>query len=204
MLDKILPSYLYLQYQDDDNLQAFVDVYNSQAQAYLDWFYTINLPIYTSTTISGSLLDWAAQGLYGIPRPVLATGVNQNLGPYNTWELNQIQIDGSEIINTGQYYLTNDDLFKRCLTWNLYKGDGKVMNVRWLKRRFMRFLTGANGVDPGIDSTIPISIAFGANRAVTVTITRNDNMSYSAQMISAIQQGVLVLPWEYNFQFVII
>ena len=139
-----------------------------------------------------------------MPRPVLATGVNQNLGPYNTWELNQIQIDGSEIVNTGQYYLTNDDLFKRCLTWNLYKGDGKVMNVRRLKRRFMRFLTGANGVDPGIDSTIPISIAFGANRAVTVTITRNDNMAYSAQMISAIQQGVLVLPWEYNFQFVII
>ena len=84
MLDTLLPSYLYLQYQDDDNLQAFVDVYNSQAQEYLDWFYSISLPVYTSDTISGSLLDWVAQGLYGMPRPVLATGVNQNLGPYNT------------------------------------------------------------------------------------------------------------------------
>ena len=204
MLQNILPSYLYLQYQDDDNLQAFVDAFNAQAQEYLDWFYNISLPVYTSPTISGSLLDWVAQGIYGMPRPVLATGVNKNLGPYNTWELNQIQIDGSQVINSGQYYLTNDDLFKRCLTWNLFKGDGDTMNVVWLKKRFMRFLTGANGVDPGIADTSPISVHFGANRTITVTITRNDSMMYSAEMISAIQLGVLVLPWQYTFQFVII
>ena len=29
------------------------------------------------------------------------------------------------------------------MTWHLYKGDGKTFNTRWLKRRVMRFLTGA-------------------------------------------------------------
>ena len=203
MLDKILPSYLYLQYQDDDNLQAFVDAYNATATDYLNWFRTINLPVYTSSTITGDLLDWVAQGIYGMPRPVLATGVIETRGPYNTWELNQIQIDGSLVYNTGQYFLTNDDLFKRCLTWNHFKGDGMICNVVWLKRRFMRFLLGVNGVDPGISDTTPVSISFGSNRTITVTITRNDSMAYATQMISAIQQGILYLPWQYNFQFVL-
>ena len=78
-----------------------------------------------------------------------------------------------------------------------------ICNVVWLKRRFMRFLLGVNGVDPGISDTTPVSISFGSNRTITVTITRNDSMAYATQMISAIQQGILYLPWQYNFQFVL-
>ena len=83
MLTKILPSYLYTQYADDVNLQSFVSAYNTMTQEYLDWFNNINLPIYTVQ--SGTMLDWVATGLYGIPRPTIANGFLAWSAPLNTW-----------------------------------------------------------------------------------------------------------------------
>jgi hypothetical protein len=107
-------------------------------QQYVSWFNQISLPIYTG--LSGTLLDWVADNLYGYYRPTLGGA------------------------------LVSDDVMQRCMTWQLYKGDGKTFNIEWLKRRVMRFLTGANGTDPGINQTYQISVTFGPPNIVYINI----------------------------------
>ena len=98
MLTKTIPSYLYKEYDDDEALQAFVDAFNASAQDYVDWFNTIELPVYTSPTSSGDLLDWVAEGLYGIPRPSLfSSGGAQGIGPLDTGALNELILNDYEI-----------------------------------------------------------------------------------------------------------
>jgi hypothetical protein len=57
-LQQVIPSYLFLEYSDDQDLQAFVASFNSLAQGYLDWFRNTPLGLYTSPNITGPLLDW--------------------------------------------------------------------------------------------------------------------------------------------------
>lgn len=170
-LTEIIPSYLYEQYQDDDNLQAFIAAYNSLAQGYLTWFATIGLPVYTGLQIVGSLLDWVAGGIYGMTRPTLSSGRNRDVGPFNTYDFNAIPFDVRKNIGPSNVAFTSDDVFKRIMTWNFYKGDGNVFNVRWLKRRIMRFLIGTNGTAPNVDQTYLISVTFGPGIiAIRITV----------------------------------
>lgn len=170
-LTKIIPSYVYVQYNDDDDVQAFAASYNSMAQDVLDTLINLNLPIYTSDPVSGELLDWVATGLYGMPRPSLSSGKNSDIGPFNTYEFNTLPFNVIKIVTPGDVVFTSDDIFRRILTWALYKGDGKVFNIRWLKRRVMRFLIGDNGSSPNIDQTYRISVTFGTGNQVTIGIT---------------------------------
>jgi hypothetical protein len=165
-----IPSYLYQEYTDDDDLQAFVATENQQQQNYVDTFNALNLPIYTGDIIAGALLDWVAEGVYGIKRPWISSGHSAEIGPLNTMLLNQsfIDIDGFQKSLIGPIILANDDVFKRVITWHYMKGDGKYCSVRWMKRRIMRFLIGTNGTSPPIDNTDQISISFGPDGAVGV------------------------------------
>jgi hypothetical protein len=160
-LSQTLPSYLYQEYADDDDLQAFVASYNQLAQQYVNWFANIGLPVYTGTNISGALLNWVAEGLYGFTRPALASGMNRNIGPYNTWAYNTIPFNKIKVVGPANVTVTSDDIFKRIITWNFYKGDGNTFNIRWLKRRIMRFLIGTNGTAPNIDQTYAVSVTYG-------------------------------------------
>lgn len=166
----IIPSYLYQQYNDDDDLQAFVDAYNSIAQEYLDWFNQVGLPIYTGTPISGDLLDWVANGLYGISRPNITSGITLHEGVLNTFTMNSIPFNQNVTISPPTSQPATDDVFKRVITWHFYKGDGKYFGVRWMKRRIARFLNGYNGTDVGTDQTYRISISFGLDNQVNITI----------------------------------
>ena len=47
MLQKVIRSYLYQQYADDEDLQAFVAWFNAEGQEYVGWFASISLPVYT-------------------------------------------------------------------------------------------------------------------------------------------------------------
>lgn len=166
---KTIPSFLYEQYNDDEDLQAFVDWYNGKGQEYVGWFATVNLALWTG--LSGPLLDWIGAGLYGYPRPVLPSGRNRNIGPLNTYKYNQyVPFGKTYLVGNQNYYLTTDDVYKRILTWFLYKGDGKYFTVKWLKRRVMRFLLGTDGTDPNVGDTTPVSITFGLNRQVNINI----------------------------------
>ena len=160
-LTQTLPSYLYEQYDDDSDLQAFVDAYNAISQAYVTWFATVGLPVYTNVSIAGTLLDWVAQGLYGMSRPSLSSGRNRDIGPLNTYAPNILAPNQRKTIGASNVVATSDDVFKRIMTWNFYKGDGNTFTVRWLKRRIMRFLLGVNGTAPNIDNTYPVSVTYG-------------------------------------------
>jgi hypothetical protein len=193
-LTTVIPSYLYQEYSDDDDLQGFVAAINTKQQDFVDTFNALNLPIYTGPIVQGALLDWVARGLYGMARPELDTGKPDLMGPLNTygpnwlvpmWDLpidfavagkfglNIITLNGPEDV-----VITNDDIYRRILTWHFYKGDGNYFSTRWLKRRIWRFLYGKDGKSPesvdwwpndnSIADTEQISVTLGVDRNVTI------------------------------------
>ena len=232
-LQTIIPSYLYQEYSDDDDLQSFVDTYNQEATEYLGWFNGASLPVYAGNAfVAGAVLDWVALGLYGMMRPTLPSGTNQNIGTPNTFVPNYpITPNGLKIIGPSVYWLTDDDTFKRILTWHLYKGDGKVFNIRWLKRRVSRFLFGVDGLDCLIDQTYQISVQIGGS-AVTIDIlpgirskvsgamantficnkvtpnqlnsifTAFSTPAFAPTLKAAIAAGVLELPFQFTYTVV--
>lgn len=229
MLDKILPSYLYNQYSDDSDLQAFVNAQNTLAQEYLDWFNDFPLPIYTDDQITGDLLDWVGQGLYGVYRPALQQNVGGYIGAVNTFLINQLPVNGADLAGDSSAFFLNDDFYKRVITWIFFKGDGTQFTIQWLKKRVERFLFGVNGANLQTDQTYAVSVTFGANHVVDIriakgvrtlteasianTFTPNEfNPNYlkstyvenppipDAPLLQmAIDQGILPLPFQYKF-----
>ena len=176
-LQKIIPSYVYSQYADDDNIQGFVAAYNTLAQQYLNTFLTLGLPLYPNLT--GALLDWVALGLYGYARPVLPSGHGNTTGPFNTWAFNTVVLNSRKVRGPANYYVTSDDVYIRCLNWNFFKGDGFRFTVEWLKRRVARFLFGPGAPAPPAQFTTwnydvagnyRISVTFGTENEVTIRI----------------------------------
>ena len=170
-LRDVIYAYAYQEYSDDDDVQAFFRVINEMQQDYVDTFNALQLPIWPNPAIAGKLADWVLEGIYGYPRPTLYSQRHHPIGPLNTYgpnwtpPLNMIERQAPLDV-----HVANDDLYKRCATWHLQKGDGRYFNVRWLKRRVWRFLIGVNGASPHIDSTDRISVEFGDDYAVTIRI----------------------------------
>jgi hypothetical protein len=220
MLDTTIPSYLYQQYADDADCQAFVDQYNAATQNYVDWFYNTGVSLAYYPALTGDLLDWCAWGLYGMQRTSLETVPPSALGPLNTQPLNMVPLN-SYTPFTGTYYSLTDDQFQRIITWNFFKGDGKRFCMRWLKRRIMRFLVGTNGLDPepwnagfvvGAENTSAISIAVTGSGVKTLTVTINQAQLSSVVAVApgiltifqlAFLNGVLDLPVQYQYACVI-
>src|SRR5581483_7648151 len=145
-LAEIVPSYPYQQYADDYNIVAWFEAYNSVAQAYLDWFNQTGLAIYISPYISGPLLDWIGNGIYGVPRPVFSTlSTSYRPAVLNGVPLNTVGINSSSKTQSGTAILANDDYYKRVLTWCTYIGDGRNTSIPVIRKRISRFVYGANG-----------------------------------------------------------
>lgn len=191
---KTIPAYAYVQYQDDDNITAFFEAYNLYAQAYLDWFNELNLPVYTKAPVEGALLDWVAAGLYGITRPGLPTSIGTpDQGPVNTFLVNSLEVNGFRAGLPDNYTATTDDTFRRIITWAFYKGDGKTFTPTWLKRRINRFLNGVNGTDVLNDTTYDISVYPTAFKQWTIELpTSTESMIFQ----SAVDTGALELPFQ--------
>jgi hypothetical protein len=194
-----LNSYLYTQYQDDDDLQATRVVYNQATQTYVDWFNTVGLPFYPG--LNGPLLDWVVRGLYGMTRPSFLSPATP-LGPFNTVPLNTSPMTFNAFVPSTSY-ATSDDALKRMLTWNFYKGDGKRFCMRWLKRRVMRFLAGVNGLDPqpgtagfvvGTENTSAIGAHVASGGVLTVNVSQS-----ALSALLAVTPGVLPL-FQLAFQ----
>jgi hypothetical protein len=195
MIKKIIPSYLYQEYNDDADLQALVDAWNAIAQEYLDWFNAVGLPIYTgqNSLVEGDLLDWVAGGLYGFVRPVLPFGVTSTDGLFNSLFFDEIPFNESNV-SSASSFVTNDDTFRRVITWHFFKGDGHQFTIRWLKRRIARFLFGANGVNFNVDQTYDVSVTFGIGDQVIIEIP--SGLLYSDIFKAAADSGVLELPFQ--------
>ncbi len=229
-LQQVIPAYLYAQYSDDETLQAFVDAYNGIAQGYLDWDNSTPLSVYTNPSISGALLDWIGTGVYGIGRPTLSTETDQTFGEYDSTAWNTIAFSNLENVFSGSVQVANDDIYKRFMTWVLYRGDGVQMTMQWLKRRVARFIYGAYGSDISVDVLQNISIvntgsSNGAsagtnsgptNGGPTNGITALASTAHSGVFNITIQSGypsstfamlvkfgVLPLPFQCNFEVTI-
>lgn len=222
-LAQVAPSYLYYQYQDDDDLQAFVQSYNSIAQGYIDWFNSTPLGVYTSPSISGPLLDWVGSGVYGIARPYISSSKNQVFGATDSKPTNKYATNKHVKKQSGSSVIVDDDIYKRVLTWHLYKGDGMQATLIWLKKRIARFCYGPNGADVSIDSiyniglSIPTLSSVGATgTAATNTIATNTLVKRTSQTKHTIQitiptssaaqafstlleSGYLNLPFQVNY-----
>lgn len=199
-LQNTIPAYLYQQYFDDGDLQAFVAAYNDTTQKYVNTFNQLNLPIYTG--LSGDLLDWVGEGLYGYPRPTFGGVADLVIGPLNTYGPNdKVPLNSQSVISGSPPPVTTDDIYKRLLTWHFYKGDGKVFNISWLKRRVKRFLTGTGGTAPFITNTNEIDLVFTAPRTVRITIA---NTQLGVYLKAAIENGSAELPFQYSFSVVLV
>jgi hypothetical protein len=195
---KIIPAYPFVQYRDDPNVVAFFDAYNEMAQEYLDEINGLSLPYWPSPALSGKLLDWVVEGIYGETRPLLQ--VSQDAiakGAYNTIDYNTIPYAGLKNFVPGATTYVADDYFKRILTWNFYKSDGVQFNIDWLKRRIARFLRGPNGIDPPVTETFDISVI--PTKGVFAILLPNSNDPAGQFLKDAIEQRIVKLPFMYSF-----
>ncbi|EGZ6788508.1 hypothetical protein HV074_09955 [Citrobacter freundii] len=207
MLEDIIRSYLYTQYNDDDNIRAFVTAYNTMAKNIYDWMKNANLPIFVGGYNAGDQLRWIARGIYGVKPPVLSSGRQLVIGAFNTFTFNSVPFNTRKVINQSEQVVVSDDLFKRIMTWNYYKGDGFYFTIPWLKRRIMRFLTGVNGVDVVNDQHWSISVLFSGEGA-TVSIIKGfrkltDSSVYNTQTFNSRaynqKTSVLIKSNEYEY-----
>lgn len=196
---KIPPSYLYMEYADDTDLQCYREAFNEYAQEYLDWFNTVCLGDYRSTDITGAFLDWIAEGIYGLKRVPLSTSNVTILGGYATVPFADLSYAGLSIDDQSTSAVMSDDIFKRTMTWNLYEGDGFQFTTTWLKRRIMRFLTGTNGNDGPFSDTYDVSVIWTARYTATVSLTIPTTWNPVAVILAlCISNEVLNLPLGYS------
>lgn len=196
-LETVIKQYLYQQYADDDTLQSFVDSFNALAQGYLDWFIANPLGLYTSAGISGPLLDWVAQGVYNLDRPVLATQSSEESAGYDSAVYNTVPYNYLSYSSAGTAQQASDDVYKRMMTWTLYRGDGQVFSLQWLKNRVARFLHGANGSDVAVLDYQPSIVVSDGE----FTITDFSSSAYTALQL-CYQAGFIAFPFQYTPNFV--
>ena len=196
-LQQIVPAYIFTQFADDDNIQGFFAAQNAYATQFLLWFNTLNLPIYTGGIIAGALLDWVGQGVYGIVRPSITTGSMRSVSATNSDPTNVLVTNGRRTTSTEILQSTSDDIYRRVITWNFYKGDGFFFNIEWLKRRVLRFLNGPNGIAPFIDNTYAVSVDIsGTSYAITVPTGDSTNVSFLNALLNS---GACATPVQYTF-----
>ncbi len=228
-----MAAYPYSQYQDDDNITALFMAVNSYCQSnYVDFFNNYVPAAYTNVNINGMFLDWIGQGLYGVVRPYVSSGSITALGAYNTSIYNLLQYDYLYYSGTVTTLQVNDDVYKRCITWNFYRGDGALFTITWLKKRIVRWLLGVNGVPIHVQSTYGVSVQI-SNLVVTITIQNSaiipssaipntfypdqvtpdasagssSSSAFSLSMVQVLQilisSGMLMLPAQYSYVVVV-
>jgi hypothetical protein len=197
VLQQIIPAYIYQEYQDDDNLQAFNIAQNAYATQFLLWFNTLNLPIYTGGVVNGALLDLVGVGVYGIPRPSVTSGAVTSVDATASYVTGEAATASRKITSNEILQAVNDDVYRRVITWNFYKGDGFVFSMQWLKRRVYRFVFGPNGVSPVQDNTYPISITV-SNNTFTISVSDADQVIVSL-LEALIQSQSVSVPFLYNY-----
>ncbi len=195
VLQTILPAYLYDQYTDDPDLPGFFQALNGLMQSYLDWYNQTPLSVYTASSISGPLLDWIGNGLYGIARPVISSLSTTSAGGYDSVPYNTLAYNQYFVTRSSTATIATDDIYKRVLTWAQYAGDGRQASIPWLRRRIARFLYGANGsdIDVGLITNVGITVS-----GSVLTIEANPSSILAVFQI-LINSGILPLPFQCSY-----
>lgn len=190
----VIPAYAYAQFADDENITAWFSAFNTYAQQYLDWFNDTPLFDYTNTAVQDGFLDWMAEGVYGCYRTPIPYGDVRDKGPLNTYTPNDIPFNTRVVLSNLESFTMTDDVFRRVITWNFYKGDGMQFSIHWLKRRVNRFIGGPD------DNTYSVSVSVSSH-VVTIKITDPDN--YDSNLLnyleSVVNLGYVNLPFNYTF-----
>jgi hypothetical protein len=142
-----IQSYIYQEFADDLNVVAFSDSYNAISQSYLDWANQTPLSVWSNPNVSGPLLDWIGQGIYGISRPVFSSLVRKFQAGLGVLPLGTTALAEGRLFQSGTATTATDDYYRRTLTWWLYAGNGRYFNVEVLRLKVARFIFGANGSD---------------------------------------------------------
>ena len=194
-LQATLPAYAYHEYADDPYFQAFVSAYNRISQGYLDWSNQNPLALYTDSNVSGAMLDYVGNNLYGIARPVISTTSSTRYGAINTRSIDFMAWNGFRRIQSGTAQVANDDIYKRTMTWFLWRGDGVQMSVEWIRRRVARFLYGAGGTDfdLGLLSNVSITSLFRFPRGAMNT-SSIDRMGMNTFLGANYHQMRIIVP----------
>src|ERR1035437_161944 len=189
----ILKSYPYKQFSDDPNIVAFFNAYNIQAQGYMDYLLGLNLPIYTK--LSGALLDWVGESLYGFPRPTISTFSGAVFGT---------GIFGKVVFGEGTITsaLASDDIYQRCLTWKTCRAGGLNVTIPMMKRRIMRFIIGTNGTCPDVVDTSAVSITVPQSGFMQININAPVYASSVYSLVQCLNNGILDWPFQYPFTIV--
>jgi hypothetical protein len=195
---KAIPSYPYKEYDDDPFTTPFFTAYNQVAQDYVDTVNALNLPIYTASNINGLLLDWVGGGIYGFARPTIASASTPGVGTLNTYQLNALTLNTMTRATPGIAQTASDDIYKRCLTWHIFKGEGRYFTIKSLKRRVMRFILGDNGSAPNIDQTYQISVSFGPNHEVTIRFINSLIKTLRSAQLNTFQLNTTTLNSSVN------
>ncbi|MGC9271932.1 MAG: hypothetical protein ACP5E6_17465, partial [Acidiphilium sp.] len=94
----------------------------------------------------------------------------------------------------------SDDIYKRVLTWWLYRGDGQRFSIQWLRRRVARFIYGANGLDISLNLIQNISVKYTAAAQITITVPTGTSSQFFQQCVA---NGVLALPFQNTYTIVV-
>lgn len=191
----LAPAFPYQQFSDDADIKALFDAYNTLAQKILTWIYEHCLPLYMRPSITGGLLDYVAYCLYGIRRSQLGySQIGLVNGSIDTAAINTLAIDDITAAISAKSIHLSDDVFKRVITWNFYKGDGSQFSIPWLKKRIMRFVTGDQGHAWRFNSTAPVSITI-QNGSILIKISPGTvSVDLVTTLNSLLQAGIVAVP----------
>lgn len=201
MLSTVFKSYTYTQYSDDVNISAFFGAYNKLAQEIYGWLLTADLPIFIGGYNSSDQLYWIAHGIYGQTPPSMVSNKSLSFGPYNTIKYNQLAYNKRKKISENSQIVASDDVFKRIMTWNFYKGDGMGFSVTWLKRRVRRFLEGSLGSDIVNDQQFGVSVTFDGAGGISIKLSTASetagfiNLAFASILSSAFDNNLLHMPF---------
>ena len=199
MLTSPIKAYLYQGFNDDDDVRAFFTAYNALAQQFYDWMLNVNMPIFIGGYNAGNQLYWLVYGLYGVTPPSMVSSKKFTYGPYSHIIFNDMPYNALKVESQNTQVLTSDDVFKRILTWNFYKGDGFTFSVPWLKRRVRRFLEGTNGVDITNDQQWGVSVVFDGSGGITINLSSERstfiNLAFASIFKSAFENNLLHMPF---------
>ena len=147
MVNTILPAYLYQQYNNDPDLLAFFTAYNNTSQTYLDNINNLNLPIYTKQ--SNQYLDWAGNGIYGIPRPYIPFGtVSLAGGAYNS-----LAFVGSKAYGA----------------YDTIPYDSGIVSVHGIPLTSLSWSSAGGGTVTGTTATTPVGVVTGTQYLATIS-----------------------------------
>ena len=157
-LQTTIPAVAYQEYIDDLNVVAFFDSYTAISQGYLNYSNSTPLSVWSNANISGPLLDWIGQGIYGISRPVFSSLVRRFRAGLNSRPLNTQALNSGKLFQSGTATQATDDYYRRVLTWWLYVGNGRNFNVEILRLKVARFIYGVDGTDVTLSQAQTIHI----------------------------------------------